>query len=89
VPRIEGEFDSIEPFDIFVSDVDVLLESKPEGKVRFYLFINTFLCLCFLQAETVVTLSIMRMSVQDAANPFPYPVLSLAAPRSLVFHLLR
>jgi hypothetical protein len=88
VPRIEGEFDSIEPFDIFVSDVDVLLESKPEGKVRF-LFINTFLCLCFLQAETVVTLSIMRMTVQDAANPFPYPVLSLAARRSLVFYLLR
>ena len=34
VPRIEGEFHSIEPFDIFVSDVDTLLESKPEGKVR-------------------------------------------------------
>ena len=31
----------------------------------------------------------MRMTVQDAANPLPYPVLSLAAPRSLVFHLLR
>ena len=47
-----------------------------------------FSCLCFLQDETVVTLSVMRMTVQDAANPFPYPVLSLAAPRSLVFHLL-
>jgi hypothetical protein len=23
-----------EPFDILVSDVDILLESKPEGKVR-------------------------------------------------------
>lgn len=34
VPRIEGESHSIEPFDIFVSDVDILLESKPEGKVR-------------------------------------------------------
>ncbi len=34
VPRIEGEIHSIEPFDIFVSDVDILLESKPEGKVR-------------------------------------------------------
>ena len=29
----EGEPRSAEPFDIFVSDVDVLLESKPEGKV--------------------------------------------------------
>jgi autophagy-related protein 2 len=38
VPRIEGEFDSVEPFDIFVSDVDVLLESKPEGKVRFFYY---------------------------------------------------
>ena len=34
VPQVEGEFDSTEPFDIFVSDVDTLLESKPEGKVR-------------------------------------------------------
>jgi hypothetical protein len=34
VPRTEGEFHSIEPFDIFLSDVDILLESKPEGKVR-------------------------------------------------------
>lgn len=25
---------SVEPFDLLVSDVDVLLESKPEGKVR-------------------------------------------------------
>lgn len=25
---------SVEPFDILVSDVDVLLESKPEGKVH-------------------------------------------------------
>ena len=32
----------------------------------------------------MVTLSIMRMTVQDAASPVPYPVLSLAAPRSLV-----
>jgi hypothetical protein len=32
--QIEGAADSVEPFDIFVSDVDVLLESKPEGKVR-------------------------------------------------------
>jgi hypothetical protein len=88
VPRIEGEFDSIEPFDIFVSDVDVLLESKPEGKVRFYLLTH-FYTYVFLQDETVVTLSVMRMTVQDATNPFPYPVLSLAAPRSLVFHFLR
>ena len=33
VPRIE-ESQFIEPFDIFLSDVDILLESKPEGKVR-------------------------------------------------------
>ncbi len=31
----------------------------------------------------------MRVTVQDAANPFPYSVFSLAAPRSLVIHLLR
>lgn len=88
MPRIEGEFDSIEPFDVFVSDVDVLLESKPEGKVCF-LLLKHFYVYVFFQDETVVTLSIMRMTVQDAANPLPYPVLSLAAPRSLVFHLLR
>jgi len=30
----EGAPPSVEPFDILVSDVDALLESKPEGKVR-------------------------------------------------------
>ncbi|KAI0256805.1 hypothetical protein BJV78DRAFT_309729 [Lactifluus subvellereus] len=64
--QIEGAADSVEPFDILVSDIDVLLESKPEGK-----------------DETVITLSIMGVTVLDAANPFPYPVLSVAAPRSL------
>jgi hypothetical protein len=34
IPQNEGESHTIEPFDVFVSDVDVLLESKPEGKVR-------------------------------------------------------
>ena len=33
IPRDEEESHPIEPFDVFVSDVDVLLESKPEGKV--------------------------------------------------------
>jgi hypothetical protein len=32
--QIEGAANGVEPFDIFVSDVDILLESKPEGKVR-------------------------------------------------------
>jgi autophagy-related protein 2 len=32
--QCEGAPPSVEPFDILVSDVDVLLESKPEGKVR-------------------------------------------------------
>ena len=43
VPRIEGEFQSIEPFDVFLSDVDILLESKPDGKVRLSFFC-TVLC---------------------------------------------
>ena len=30
----EGAPPSVEPFDILISDVDALLESKPEGKVR-------------------------------------------------------
>ena len=63
---------------------------NPSPKERYVLLLLThFYAYVFLQDETVVTLSIMRMTVQDAANPFPYPVLSLAAPRSLVFHLLR
>lgn len=33
IPQIEGESHSIEPFDVFISDIDVLLESKPAGKV--------------------------------------------------------
>ena len=36
IPQNEGEFHSIEPLDVFVSDVDVLMESKPEGKVRLH-----------------------------------------------------
>ncbi|KAH9966770.1 hypothetical protein BC827DRAFT_1374003 [Russula dissimulans] len=66
VPRVEGESRSMEPLGIFVSDVDALLEFKPEGK-----------------DETVVSLSIMGITVQDAVNPIPYPILSLAAQRSL------
>jgi hypothetical protein len=58
-------------------------------KYGFFFTLTLFYAYVFLQDETVVTLSIMRMTVQDAANPLPYPVLSLAAPRSLVFHLLR
>jgi hypothetical protein len=53
------------------------------------LLLTRFYAYLFLQDETVVTLSVMRMTVQDAANPFPYPLLSLAAQRSLVFYLLR
>jgi hypothetical protein len=39
------------------------------------------------QDDTVITLSIMGITVLDAVNPSPYPVLSLAAPRRLVIHL--
>jgi hypothetical protein len=42
IPRNEGESHPIDPFDVFVSDVDVLLEFKPEGKVRLHAW--TFLC---------------------------------------------
>ncbi|KAH9180656.1 hypothetical protein EDB89DRAFT_1840925 [Lactarius sanguifluus] len=62
----EGAPPSVEPFDILVSDVDALLESKPEGK-----------------DVTVITLSIMGVTVLDAVNPFPFPVLDLTAPHSL------
>ena len=63
---------------------------NPSPKEKYVFFLLTRLyAYVFLQDETVVTLSVMRMVVQDAANPLPYPVLSLAAPRSLVFHLLR
>lgn len=33
VPRREGEHDVVRPFDLTASDIDVLLELKPEGKV--------------------------------------------------------
>lgn len=38
------------------------------------------------QDETVVTLSVVGITVNDAVNPFPYPLLSLAAPRRLVVY---
>ena len=33
VPREESRLDSARPFDLKVSDADVLIEVKPEGKV--------------------------------------------------------
>ena len=33
VPREENRLDSARPFDLKVSDADVLIEVKPEGKV--------------------------------------------------------
>jgi len=42
----------------------------------------------FLQEETVVSLSIMGITVQDAVNPIPYPVLSSATQRGLVIHFV-
>ena len=40
------------------------------------------------QDETVVTLSVVGITVNDAVNPFPFPLLSLAAPRRLVTYFL-
>ena len=40
------------------------------------------------QDVTVVTLSIMGVTVLDAVNPFPFPVLDLTAPHSLVVYSL-
>ena len=35
VPReVDGQVVAVRPFDLTASDVDVLLELKPEGKVR-------------------------------------------------------
>lgn len=36
----------------------------------------------------MVTLSIMGVTVLDAVNPFPFPVLDLTAPHSLVVYPL-
>ena len=41
----------------------------------------------FFQDETVVTLSVVGITVNDAVNPSPYPLLSLAAPRRLVIFI--
>jgi hypothetical protein len=40
------------------------------------------------QDVTVVTLSMMGVTVLDAVNPFPFPVLDLTAPHSLVVYSL-
>jgi hypothetical protein len=61
---------------------------NPSPKEKYVFIFARFYADDFLQDETVVTLSIMRMTVQDAVNPIPYPVLSLATPRSLVIYLL-
>ncbi|KAI0273740.1 hypothetical protein BC834DRAFT_816242 [Gloeopeniophorella convolvens] len=56
----------VKSFDILASDIDLLFESKPEGR-----------------DESVVTLSVMRAAVLDAASSIPLPML-LLTPHNLL-----
>ncbi|RDB21446.1 Autophagy-related protein 2 [Hypsizygus marmoreus] len=65
VPRSQGG--TVSPFIISASDLDILVELKPEGK-----------------DETVVTLGVMDLTIDDMPTPLPtQTLLSLTSPRSL------
>ena len=61
---------------------------NPSPKEKYVSILERFYADDVFQDETVVTLSVVGITVNDAANPFPYPILSLATPRRLVIHLL-
>jgi hypothetical protein len=47
----EGELHSAEPFDVLVSDVDILLESKPEGKVSASPYLTASVLMVFFRMK--------------------------------------
>lgn len=61
---------------------------NPSPKEKYASILGRFYADDVFQDETVVTLSVVGITVSDAASPFPYPILSLATPRRLVIHLL-
>lgn len=87
--RSQSSASSIRPFDISASDIDVLVELKPEGKVcrivKIYLRILTSTSFSFNQDETVITLSLMDLHVGEVSPKWELvPLLVLTLPRSLV-----
>ena len=83
VPRGEaGEI--VRPFDIAASDVDVLLELKPEGKVSRVcnrLHTTTY---APPKDETVITVGVMDLDVYNTTSSGRDCFLSLTTPHSLV-----
>ena len=85
VPRGEGSQAVVRAFDVTVSDVDVLLELKPEGKVSCINKLGSLNAwLKYRQDETVVTVGITDLIVHDTTPSGKNCFLSLTTPRSLV-----
>ena len=85
VPRGEGSQAVVRAFDVTVSDVDVLLELKPEGKVGCTDKLRSLNAwLRYRQDETVVTVGVTDLTVHDTTPSGKNCFLSLTTPRSLV-----
>lgn len=86
MPREEGGHIAVRPFDITASDVDVLLELKPEGKVREG-WLPGLVCQQTYQLskdETVVTVGVTDLNIYDTTTSNRNCFLSLTTPRLLV-----
>ena len=89
ISRSPASLPSIRPFDISASDIDALVELKPDGKVcgPIQTFSNAHFA-AVNQDETVITSSLMDLHVGEVSPKWELiPLLVLTLPRSLVSHL--
>lgn len=75
----------VRPLDLYASDVDILVEMRPDGKASICILMSISSGLILSKDETVVTVGVMDLTLKNAnaSNAFE-TYLSLTAPRSLV-----
>jgi len=74
------------PLRLHASDLEALIEVKPEGKVRGNNYVAQASSLNHLpfQDETVITVGLMDLLIEDVTKDTTFKLLSLTSPRSLV-----
>ncbi len=85
MPRTDAGLKPIRPFDISASELDILMELKPEGKVSgfFLIFLLTLMINCSKE-ETIITLGILDVKILNESKTGKSETLLSLAPRSLV-----
>jgi autophagy-related protein 2 len=86
LPRENEKSGPARPFNIFASDVNILIESKPEGKVSSrVMIIHSQYTNHPCKDETVVTLNVIDLNVEDTSlTGALIPIICLTMYRSLV-----